>query len=172
MTVTSLPLERRDRGAAAVIVRPALTVAVLDAIWAMMLWSVVLRRVTPGQVWQGVAGALLGPSARQGGAATVALGLAIHVTVATTWSTVYYLAIHRLTWFRARAAGRAALPLGVAYGAFVWCAMDLVVIPFTHARVQPPTSWLFWVNLVGHMIVVGPPIALWLRAEAAATSRV
>lgn len=165
MTVTSLPLERRDRGALAVIARPALTVAVLDAIWAMMLWSVVLRRVTPGQVWQGVAGAALGPSARQGGAATVVLGLAMHLTVATTWTTIYFVLVRAWPSFRA-AAARTALPLGVAYGAFVWCMMDLVVIPFTHARVQPPTSGLFWVNLVGHMIVVGPPIGLWMRAEA------
>ena len=166
MTVTSLPLPRRDRARAAVIARPALTVAALDAIWAMTLWSVVLRRVTPGQLWQGVAGALLGPIARQGGAATVVLGLAMHLTVATTWSAIYYVAVRRVVWFRALAAGRAALALGVAYGAFVWCVMDLVVIPFTHARVQLPSTGLFWVNLVGHMLVVGPPIALWMRAEA------
>jgi hypothetical protein len=107
-----------------------------------------------------VAGALIGPAARQGGAATVVLGLAMHLTVATTWSVVYYALLRGWPAFRS-AAARAALPMGVAYGALVWCVMDLVVIPFTHARVQLPSTGLFWVNLVGHMIVVGPPIALW-----------
>lgn len=165
MTATSLPLASRRVSIAAIIARPALTVAVLDAAWAMLLWSVVLRRITPGQVWQGVAGALLGPAAREGGAATVALGLAMHVTVATTWTTVYYLAMRGSALLRG-ATARAPLPIGMAYGALVWCMMDLVVIPFTHARVQPPSSGLFWVNLVGHMIVVGPPIVLWLDREA------
>lgn len=165
MTVTSLPLAGRRDSIAAVIVRPALTVAVLDAVWATLLWSVILRRATPGQVWQGVAGALLGASARQGGGATVALGLVMHLAVATTWTSVFYVAMRASARLRA-ATSRAALPVGMAYGALVWCVMDLAVIPFTHARVQPPTSTLFWVNLVGHMIVVGPPIVLWMRAEA------
>lgn len=165
MTVTSLLVERRDRGIAALVARPALTVAVLDAVWATTLWSIILRRATPGQVWQGVAAALLGPSAREGGTATVVLGLVMHVCVATTWTAIYLVAVRSWPAFRA-AAARRALATGVAYGALVWSVMDLVVIPFTHARVQPPAAWLFWVNLVGHMIVVGPPIAWWMRAEA------
>ena len=168
MTVTSLAVERRDRGAFAVIARPALTVAVLDAVWAMTLWSAILRRATPGQVWQGVAGALLGPAAREGGSTTVLLGLTIHLCVATTWTTVYLGLVRAWRPFRSTATG-APLAMGVAYGAFVWCMMDLVVIPFTHARVQSPAAALFWVNLVGHMVVVGPPIAFWLRGEAQRT---
>src|SRR5438067_187466 len=65
------------------------TVGVLDGLFATTWFAAVLRIASPGQVWQGVAGALLGREARQGGATTVAIGLVMHFGVAYGWTIAY-----------------------------------------------------------------------------------
>lgn len=165
MTVSSLAITR-DRTAIRSIARSGLVVAIVDGTWAVVLWTLILQRATAAQVFLGVARALLGPDAREAGAPGVALGVALHLSVATAWSAVYLLLLRAWPSLRRLAAGRAAPLVGMAYGPLVWLAMDLVVVPLTRARHTPPGSPMFYVNLVAHMFVVGLPIALLMRDEA------
>lgn len=166
MTVSPFPIAARERSATAAIARAAAAVALLDGLWAIVLWTLILQRATPARVFQGIASALMGRAARDAGAASVALGLALHICVATGWATVYYVLLRAWPRFRALAGGRSALALGVAFGAVVWLVMNLVVVRLTLARPTAVFSWLFLVNLAGHMVVVGPPIAMLMKREA------
>jgi hypothetical protein len=51
----------------------------------------------------------------------------------------------------------------VLFRALVWVAMDLVVLPLTRSRPMPVASGMFLTMLIGHMLVVGLPIAVVLR---------
>ena len=75
---------------------------------------------TPAQVLRGVASALWGRAAMDGGAGMAAVGLAMHFAVALTATLVFYALSRRLVVLR-------TAPLwivGPLYGVIVFCAMN------------------------------------------------
>jgi hypothetical protein len=104
--------ESDARGSAGLaILRGGLLCGVLDISSAIVI--VLAHGSSPFHMLKGIAGALLGPAAFQGGAATAALGLAMHFGVAFTAAAVFY-GLSR--WFPAmvRHAILSGLLLGVA----------------------------------------------------------
>src|ERR1700716_685691 len=92
-------------------------VGVLDGAFAVALYAYVLRLCSGPQVFQSIAGALLGPAAFRGGGRTAALGLVLHFTVAGGWTVVY--AVVRTGSARLReltSSTRGALAVGAAFG--------------------------------------------------------
>lgn len=148
------------------LVRAWLLTAVSDGLWACVLAVAYGSSVT--RLWQGVASTVLGPSAMEGGAATVAVGVALHFGVALGWSAVFLLLYNRSAALR-RAADSPGSATGVAmvYGPLIWIVMSLAVIPLlTH---KPPTVTYRWfIQLAGHAVFVGQPIVHSIRTRAAA----
>ena len=146
-----------QRDVTRLLVRAWLTIAVVDAIFATTL-PVVAYGQPLGRVWQGVASVLLGPSAMQGGARTMLVGLVMHFGVALGWSTVFLalaLALPRLRQLVATPAGIVAV--SAVYGPVIWMIMSFVVIPRLTGR--PPTiNARWWVQLVAHVPFVAIPI--------------
>ncbi|HTX40635.1 MAG TPA: hypothetical protein VMD25_02315, partial [Acidobacteriaceae bacterium] len=90
------------------------------------------RHITAMQIFQYIASGLTGRWAFQAGAASVALGVGIHYTIALTWTAVYYAASRRMS-----VLVRRPVACGLAYGGVVYLAMNLAVLPLTrvpHAR--------------------------------------
>jgi hypothetical protein len=86
-----------------------------------------LRGFTPKMVFQFIASGLIGPSAAvQGGAATVAVGIAIHYTIALTWTAVFYAASRKLLIL-----GKRPVLSGLVYGGIVYVVMNYIVLPMT-----------------------------------------
>ena len=110
------------------------------------------------RLWQGVASVPLGPSALQGGSRTVLIGLALHLTVALTWSIVFltlYSAISRLRSISSTVGG--ALVVACVYGPLIWMTMSFIVIQ--HFTNRPPTiNVRWWVQFFGHIPFVALPI--------------
>ena len=151
------------------LVRTGLLTALSDGLFSTVLVAVFYRS-SVARLWQGVASVLLGPEAFNRGAATVALGLLMHVGVAFTWSALFQLVLMR--WPLVRRA--CASPFGVAllavlYGPFIWTVMSWAVIPaFTH---RPPTiGFRWWIQFVGHAPFVGLPIVASSAAGAGRSS--
>lgn len=167
MPDTTLTLPVRRSTTAAMTLRAGLVVAFTDGLWAVTLWTVVLQKSTAGRVFQGIARALLGDDAFAGGAPTVALGVAMHLLVACAWAFAYALALRHSPAVRRAVSAMGPLMTGAVIGAVVWTVMDLLVLPLTRAHATPPASAMFAVNLVGHMIFVGLPLALLVRERDA-----
>jgi hypothetical protein len=134
-----------------------LAAGVLDISYAFVASG--LRGHGPVTVLQSVASGLLGRAAFEGGLATAALGTALHFFIATTAAAVYYAASRQLDLLV-----RYAVVLGMLYGIAVYLFMNFVVlplsaVPFTGPRAIGP----FVAGLVGHMLLVGLPIALAVR---------
>jgi len=144
-------------------------VAILDGVFAVVLYVFIVRSTTAGRIFQGIAAGVLGRTAAlNGGAQTVALGLALHCTVAYGWTTVYYVLLNAFDWLReAVATTRGKLIVGALFGATIWLVMNYVVVPLAGLKVAPLSGWRFWVQLVWHMIALGPPIVAIVRAESA-----
>ena len=121
---------------------------------------------SPVRMLQGIAGALLGPVTFQGGAATAALGLAMHFGVAFTATAVFYWLSRRFP-----AMVEWAVPSGLLYGVVWLLVMYRGVIPLTAALrtlylsnvVKRPLPALWPLPLLVHMTCVGLPIALAVR---------
>jgi uncharacterized membrane protein len=115
-----------------------------------------LRGVGPVRVLQSVASGLLGEAAKDGGLATAALGGALHFLIAFVWATVFWLASRKLT-----VLVRHPVVCGLLYGFAVYAFMYLVVLPLSAAYFKPTfTPYTVSLNGVGHMLLVGLPIAL------------
>ena len=123
-----------------------LAVGVLDTLLAVGLFN-----VSPLVVYQSVAGGLLGRATYQGGWATAALGMFLHFFIATTAAAAYTSASLKLP-----ALVRHPVPWGIAYGAAVYFFMNFVVLPLSAAR----GGRFAWGVFVGHLFLVGLPIAL------------
>ncbi len=90
------------------------------------------RHITAKQIFQYIASGLAGRWAFHAGAESVALGAAIHYTIAIFWTAMYYAMSRRLT-----VLVRRPVICGMAYGAVVYVVMNFTVLPLTrvpHAR--------------------------------------
>ena len=146
----------------------ALLVALLDGLAAVTLYAWILGVTTPVRIFQGIASALVGPAAFEGGVPMLLLGLLMHTGVALGWATVYAVLWANWPALRARTAtAGGALLAGALYGPCVWLAMRFLILPLTHAYLQPVTSWRFLAMIGIHVVAVGTPITLLLRAPGA-----
>jgi hypothetical protein len=120
----------------------------------------------PADVLKGVASALWGRAALDGGAGMAAIGLLMHFTVALTATLVFYGLSRRVSFLRTAPV----LVVGPLYGVMVFCAMNYGTLPLlswlrsfylgTAPRWPGSMSWpQVWI----HMAFVGLPIVWGIR---------
>lgn len=142
-------------------------VALLDGAFAVAIYVHVLHACSTPQLMQSIASALLGRAAFRGGGTTVALGFALHCAVAYGWTLAY--AALRAASGRLRALTTrigSTFAVGAIFGALVWLAMDLLIVPLTRATPTPIASPLFAIMLIWHAVGVGIPISWIVRAPS------
>ena len=107
----------------------------------------------------GIAGGLLGPAARNGGAATWILGLFLHFFIACSAAAIYYAGSRKLTYLR-----DSPIVCGVFFGIAIFLVMNLVVLPLSAYHVSAPLQQAAMrKGLLIHMLFIGLPIALSVR---------
>lgn len=137
-----------------------LAIAVLDGLDAVIFFG--LRGVPPARIFQAIAAGLLGPAAFQGGGATLALGLALHLVIATTIAAVAVGLMRRFP-----ALARHPLRAGPVYGIGVWGVMNFVVIPLSALSRGGLSASVVLNGLFIHVYGVGIPAMLAARAALA-----
>jgi hypothetical protein len=154
-----------NRAAASRLVRAGLLTAITDGLFSSVL-SVAFYHSTVTRLFQGVASTVLGKSAFDGGTATAALGVLMHVGVAFGWSAVFLLLLKRSARIRDVLRSRyGVLKVASLYGPFIWLVMSLIVIPLLLHR-PPMITVRWWVQLIGHVPFVGIPIVASLAKTA------
>jgi len=139
------------------LVRAWLTTGVTDGLFSSVL-SVAAYGSTVSRLFQGVASAVIGPRALDGGSATAALGVLMHFGVALAWSIVFLLLYSTIGAIRNAVRTRGGVfAVAAIYGPFVWLVMSLVVMPALTHRMTP-IAFRWWVQLIGHAPFVGLPI--------------
>jgi hypothetical protein len=115
--------------------------------------------VTPVRVMQSVASGLLGDASYSGGAKTAVLGVVLHYFIATTWTTVFYLASRKLRFLIER-----PVTWGLVYGVIVYAFMNFVVLPLSaFLQRTPPRLSGRIIGLLVIMFCIGLPISLIVR---------
>ena len=109
-----------------------------------------------------IAGGLLGPEARHGGAGTYVLGVLLHFFIACSAAAIYYVASRRLPFLTEH-----PLVCGLFFGAAVEEVMTLVVLPLSALHDRGPYELHDLIlGLLVHMVVVGLPISFSVRRFA------
>lgn len=109
-----------------------------------------------------IAGGLLGPDARQGGAGTFILGVILHFFIACSAAAIYYGASRK--W---RFLIEHPVVCGLFFGAAVEEVMTLVVLPLSALHDRGPYELHDLIQgLLVHMVVVGLPISFSIRRFA------
>jgi hypothetical protein len=134
-----------------------LACGILDITQACVAWGL-QDGVKPVSILQHVASGLLGPKSWQGGNKTAALGAMLHFFIAFAAAAVYYLASRWLTFMTNH-----TVLSGLLYGEAVFLFMYFVVVPLSAATRSQFTMATFITGPIGHMFLVGLPIALAVR---------
>lgn len=133
-----------------------------DILFAFIYYGL-LYRLTPIDILHSVASGLLGrDAANKGGLATAALGAVLHFIIAFGAAAAYYLVSRKLGFLVHQ-----AVVCGLLYGIVVFVVMNFVVLPLSAAppRGVPPIAPMI-VPIIGHMLLIGLPIALAVRRYA------
>ena len=134
--------------------------ATLDIVNAIVFWQV-YSGTPAARILQSIAAGLLGTAAFTGGAATAALGLALHFLIAFGMAFGYWLAASRLP-----ALLRHPVAAGLAYGALTWVAMNHVIVPLSRAQPPPFIPAWFADGILAHLVLVGLLLAFVARWSA------
>jgi|SRR5690242_7519020 len=133
-----------------------LACGVFDITQAFVAWG--LMGVKPVSILHHVASGLLGPKSFKGGAATAALGLVLHFVIAFGAATTYWLASRKIRFMTDH-----AVISGLLFGEGVFLFMYFVVVPLSAAPKGHFTIATLITGPIGHMFLVGLPIALAVR---------
>lgn len=139
--------------------------ALLDIVNACAFWYL-YGGTPPARILQAIAAGLLGKDAFSGGAATAALGLALHFLIAFGMAAVYWLACRRWPALIAR-----PIAAGLAYGIVTWAAMNTVVVPLSRATPPPFIPAWFVDGILAHLLLVGLLLAFTARWSALRDAR-
>jgi hypothetical protein len=155
--VTSSPASPRRPRPWTFALAGGLVAGALDIVYACAFWAV-KAGVPARRILQSVAAGLLGRRSFEGGAATAALGLALHFLIATSMSAAYYLVARRWPLLRRR-----PVPCGAAYGLILYGVMNYIVVPLSAAG--PGSKDPLWIalSIAVHVLLIGIPIALFAR---------
>jgi len=125
----------------------------LDILFAISFAA--YQGATPVRLLQTVASGLLGSAAFAGGLPVAALGLALHFAISLLWAGLFLALALRLP-----ALTLHPLLAGVLFGALVFLAMRLLVLPlsaFPYPVSFKPLATVL--DLLSHMLLFGVPIA-------------
>lgn len=112
---------------------------------------------SPLSPWLGVAGGLLGPSAREGGAGIALLGIFLHLLICVSAAFVFYFIVRKLPWFV-----KQWLLAGVAFGLGFLLVMNYVILPLSQIGRPLYVGAGFAWAIVSHVLMIGLPIAFFV----------
>lgn len=102
-----------------------------------------------------IASGLLGVKSFSGGWPTAILGIFLEYVITFVATLMYYVASRKLTFLVQQAA-----LWGVLYGVAIYFFMHSIVMPLSAAPKFQHTLLTIAVDFIGHITVIGPPMAL------------
>jgi len=146
---------RRDKGFPWTVVGIGLIAGTLDITDALVFSH--FRGVAPVRVFRYIASGLVGVPSLPAGPAAVALGIAIHYSIALFWTFLFYWASGKLAVLRRR-----PVVGGLLYGGFVYLFMNFVALPLSRVpkRLAPLTAASLVNGVLAILLCIGLTISL------------
>ncbi len=106
-------------------------------------------------LYQNIASGVFGERAFAGGIPMAAIGLTFHYLIALTWTILFFLIFPRI-----RMLSKNSFATGMIYGALVWFAMNLIVLPLSGVQRSPFDIGRAIIAALFLMFCIGLPISL------------
>ena len=126
----------------------------LDVTTAIIVYSLIMQKVTAMQILQGIASGVYGKDSYSGGMTTAMAGLAFHYFIALTFAIFYFFMYPKITLLK-----KNWIISGLFYGLFVWLIMNLGVIRVVFPNPRPITWDSFLIGAGILMVMIGLPIS-------------
>lgn len=139
------------------IAKAGLIAGTLDIIAAFTYVSLSSGR-NPLIVLNYIASAAIGPEAFTGGLPMQLLGLLFHYLIAFSFTVLFFTLYPKLSLLR-----KSIALTSIIYGLFVWCVMNLVVVPFSRIPSRPFDWTNATINMAILIVCIGLPLALMAR---------
>lgn len=130
----------------------------LDILAAITVYAFIMHRTTAKNLLQGIARSVIGVFGERptGDSLTLTLaGLGFHFMIAFSFAIFYFLVFPYLPSLKKK-----RILSGLLYGIFVWCVMNLAMLPLFHIANIPHK----WDNILRGMIIlmlcIGLPVSL------------
>jgi hypothetical protein len=153
MQTGSAGVSRQNSSVMSAVVAGGLISGTLDLTYIMTFYG--FRGVPFQTIPHAIASGLLGMKSFHGGWPTAILGIALEYLITFVATLVYYVASRKLTFLM-----RQALLWGVLYGVAIYFFMHYIMVPLSAAPKFQHTFLTVAVDFIGHMVVIGPPMAL------------
>ena len=98
----------------------------LDILSAIIIYDLIMHRVTTMQILDGIAAALFGKTIVGNTIIMAVIGLILHYFITFCFVVFYFL-----VYLRIRFLQKNTIISGLIYGIAVWCIMNLIVVPVT-----------------------------------------
>ncbi len=132
-----------------------LTAGTLDLSTALIVWSVILKKITATQIFQGIASGFFGKEAFTAGNNMIIAGFLFHYFIAFLFTLFYFLICGYISFLK-----KFPVISGILYGIFVWACMAFLVLPLSHVN-HLPFKWSSALISCSILIVcIGLPVSL------------
>jgi hypothetical protein len=136
-----------------------LLVATLDMSGALVVWTIILKKVTATQILQGIASGVFADDAFSGDPSMAWFGILFHYIIASSFTIFYFLIYPYVPFLR-----KQRILSGLLYGVFVWAFMNYAVLPFSHVRMSPFRLSSAMISAAILMVCIGLPVS-WLTSR-------
>lgn len=126
----------------------------LDILSAFVYFSIASHGEPVSKILVFVSSGVFGKAAFSAGPAMMWWGLLFHYIIAGIWSFVFFTVYPKITTLH-----KYPVATGIAYGLFVWCVMNLVVIPLSHVPHGPLRLVNSVINILILMTMIGLPLS-------------
>jgi len=155
MSTAVSPIPRTSASAAKTILLSGFIAGTMDMLAAILVYSVVMQKVTAVQILHGIAAGVFGKNTVGNSTTMAFIGLGFHYIIAFCFAIGYFLVYPHVPFLR-----KQKIISGLLYGIFVWAVMNLFVVPMSNAN-HGPFAWPSAIRAAAIlMICIGLPISL------------
>lgn len=117
------------------------------------LYNYIKYNILPGAILQYIAATAFGKGSMSPEMG-MAVGLLVHYAIALGWVSLYFIAYPKVMLFRNQ-----PFIAGIFYGFFVWCMMNLLILPLWTNKPVPNMDANALFNLLILVVAIGLPSA-------------
>jgi hypothetical protein len=128
------------------ILAATLVAGTLDATGAIVAYGPMFGKATVEGIFRGIARGIFGKKALTGGIEMAYYGLLFHYMIAFCFTVFYFFIFPYISFLR-----KQKFASGLLYGLFVWCVMNLIVLPLVFSR---PPIFHFPASLTGVLLIM------------------
>jgi hypothetical protein len=126
-----------------------------DLSMAIIVWAVVLRKVSATNIILGISSAAFGQDAFVGGSKMIFLGILFHYFIVLSFTLLYFFTFPYIGLMQ-----KQKVISGILYGIFAWAFMKYIVLPLSLIQ-QSPFKWSSaLISTAILMLCIGLPISI------------